>query len=229
MMTNNLSPDHDQAAPAKRLGRPPRRDGLAATRERILMAAIGRFAERGYDGSSLRDIAAAADLTEGAIYRHYDSKEAILEAVLAEFERRVYQPVPPVGGGEAEGFVHGLLAGLPRVILGDPVLLQCARFLLGEAQRNPRIRDFVLSRFVDGAEAHTAAMIRGGLPDPQGLPLGPELLARTLNALRFGWVFGMLILRQPGDLAPLEAELAAIAGFLDRAIAARPSKNGGTQ
>lgn len=206
-----------QGNDARRPGRPPRQEETA-TGERILLAAIGLFAERGYAGAAMRDIAAAAGVTEGAIYRHYASKDAILDATLAEFERRVYQPLPPPAGG-GEGFALGLLAALPRVILGDPVLLQCARFLLGEVHHNEKIRAFVVSRFIDQAEAFTAGLLRERFPDGRGLALSPEVMARVFNSLRFGWVFGTLIIRPPGDLATLEAELRDIAAFLDQAMA----------
>ncbi|MGE0652903.1 MAG: helix-turn-helix domain-containing protein, partial [Alphaproteobacteria bacterium] len=38
---------------------------------RIAAAAVAEFAEKGYDGASVRDIARRAGLTEGAMYRHF--------------------------------------------------------------------------------------------------------------------------------------------------------------
>jgi AcrR family transcriptional regulator len=53
-----------------------------ATRERIREAGLTLFNERGYTGTTVRELADACDLTPGAIYNHYASKEALLFAIV---------------------------------------------------------------------------------------------------------------------------------------------------
>jgi len=55
---------------------------LANRRDQILSEATGLFAEKGYNGTSLRGIAAACGITEAAIYRHFDNKNALYEWVI---------------------------------------------------------------------------------------------------------------------------------------------------
>jgi AcrR family transcriptional regulator len=56
----------------------------AETRERLLSAAADMFAERGYDGARVADIAVAAGLSNGALYAHFASKaELMVEALRA--------------------------------------------------------------------------------------------------------------------------------------------------
>lgn len=74
-------------APAERARvrapRAPRRtSGGAATRERILGAAERLFAERGFSGVSMPAIAAAAGITAGAIYKHFESKEQLFFTIV---------------------------------------------------------------------------------------------------------------------------------------------------
>ena len=52
------------------------------TRQAILDAALHAFAEKGYFGSSLRDIATAVDVRESALYNHFPSKEALFNALI---------------------------------------------------------------------------------------------------------------------------------------------------
>lgn len=52
------------------------------TRERIHDAGLTLFNERGYTGTTVRELADAADLTPGAIYNHYPSKESLLFAIV---------------------------------------------------------------------------------------------------------------------------------------------------
>jgi TetR/AcrR family transcriptional regulator, cholesterol catabolism regulator len=58
-------------------------------RQNVLDAAAGLFAERGYHGTSVRDIAAAAGLTPVAIYSHFASKADLLAAVYEEGVGRI--------------------------------------------------------------------------------------------------------------------------------------------
>jgi AcrR family transcriptional regulator len=52
------------------------------TRERILDVAEALFATHGYAGTSMRELAAAADLTAASLYNHFQGKEALYRAVL---------------------------------------------------------------------------------------------------------------------------------------------------
>ncbi|MGP3911500.1 TetR/AcrR family transcriptional regulator [Nonomuraea sp. NBC_00507] len=53
-------------------------------REQLLDAALTVFAGKGVDGASVKDLAAAAGVTPGLLYRYFDSKEALVQALLAE-------------------------------------------------------------------------------------------------------------------------------------------------
>lgn len=60
----------------------------ADTRERLLRAAADVFAERGYDGTRVADIAAAAGVSNGALYAHFPSKAELLVGALRAHGRR---------------------------------------------------------------------------------------------------------------------------------------------
>src|SRR2546429_8481058 len=59
-----------------------------ATRAALLDEATRLFATRGYAGTSLEDVAAASQVTRGAVYHHFDGKQALFEAVLDAQETR---------------------------------------------------------------------------------------------------------------------------------------------
>ncbi|MFE6734430.1 TetR family transcriptional regulator [Microbacterium sp. NPDC057650] len=69
------------AAPSRRRGPYAK---SAATRAALLEAAVAAFGESGYNGASLRDIAARANVTQTGLLHHFPSKVALLEAVLDE-------------------------------------------------------------------------------------------------------------------------------------------------
>ncbi len=53
------------------------------TKEKILQAAKEEFVKKGYENASLRDIAAKVGISATALYRHYENKEKIFDAVVA--------------------------------------------------------------------------------------------------------------------------------------------------
>ncbi len=55
-----------------------------ATRAELIRVASDLFAERGYAGASLEDIAGKVGLTKGALYHHFRDKRALFEAVVAQ-------------------------------------------------------------------------------------------------------------------------------------------------
>lgn len=59
------------------------------TKENLFNAAVELFSQNGYDAVSMREIAAAVGVTEAAIYRHFESKAAILNEILAVFKRKL--------------------------------------------------------------------------------------------------------------------------------------------
>jgi AcrR family transcriptional regulator len=61
----------------------------AETRERLLRAAADVFAERGYDGTRVADIAAAAGVSNGALYAHFASKADLLAGALRAHGRHL--------------------------------------------------------------------------------------------------------------------------------------------
>ena len=57
------------------------------TKERILEAALKLFAQSGYSGTSMSDIANQLEITKGALYKHYTSKQEILDSIVARMNQ----------------------------------------------------------------------------------------------------------------------------------------------
>ena len=78
---SSTAPDETGAsrAPGQRTGRRP---GRSATRDAILSAARDSFAERGYDRTSVRAVAAATDVDPALVRRFFGRKEGLLVAAL---------------------------------------------------------------------------------------------------------------------------------------------------
>ncbi|WP_026239947.1 TetR/AcrR family transcriptional regulator [Parafrankia discariae] len=102
------------------------------TRARILSAAVELFAERGYAGTSVRDISERLGVTKAALYYHFSSKETILDALISPFVSRLGQLVelarqdpPPPPRVVLEGMVALLVetGGVLCAFANDPSVL----------------------------------------------------------------------------------------------------------
>jgi len=65
------------------MARPRKAEGRD-TRQAILDASLDLFADRGFFGTSMREIARAVGVRESALYHHFDSKQAIFQALLTQ-------------------------------------------------------------------------------------------------------------------------------------------------
>lgn len=74
-----------------------------AMRTRILDAALGCFAAQGYHATKMTDVAKAAQMAKGSLYRYFDSKDALTEALVRRYfddiraEVQSYPPPPTLG------------------------------------------------------------------------------------------------------------------------------------
>lgn len=82
--------------------RPGRRPGPTETREAILTAARELFAEKGYDGASIRAIARGADVDPALVHHFYGTKEALFIAAV-EFPVNPAEVLPYVLSGPRDG------------------------------------------------------------------------------------------------------------------------------
>ena len=96
-------------APRRRPGRA--RMTAAERREQLIEIARGLFAERGFDGTSIEEVAARAEVSKPVVYEHFGGKEGLYAVVV---DREVRQLL---------GMVQGALtAGGPRELLEQAAL-----------------------------------------------------------------------------------------------------------
>ncbi|OBB34761.1 ScbR family autoregulator-binding transcription factor [Mycobacterium sp. 852002-51961_SCH5331710] len=81
-----------------------------ATRRRIIDAAVELFNEIGYPATSLGDIIERAEMTKGALYYHFDSKEALAAAIIDEGSATLFEAFEKISQSSApalERIIHG--------------------------------------------------------------------------------------------------------------------------
>jgi AcrR family transcriptional regulator len=113
-------------------------------RQQILDAACERVRQSGFHGASMADIAKAAGLSVGQIYRYFENKEAIIAAIVAQdlaemrdkFAEMERQP-----GGLLEAIEDHLPEGVDKCL--DSGRAALALEVVAEAARNPKVASIV--------------------------------------------------------------------------------------
>ena len=156
------------------------------TKEKILDAALVSFAENGYKGTNLRDLAAGMGLSKSALYKHYAGKEDIWNAVLdrmetyytARFGSPEKMPLAPGSCDELFSMTMGML----DFTLHDEKVILTRRLLLTEQFRDERARRFATAHFLtDTKEIYKkifAEMMSSGVLKEED----PDLLAFLFTA-----------------------------------------------
>jgi AcrR family transcriptional regulator len=113
--------------------RPVQRLPRAQRREQILAAATQAFARTGFAATSLDDIAAEAGITRVILYRHFESKSDLYQAVLD----RVCDQLAARVAGQVGEFTDASIDGLLAAAAADPAGF---RLLFRHAAREPEFK-----------------------------------------------------------------------------------------
>lgn len=137
------------------------------TRDRILTEAMRLFGERGYQATSITQIEAAAGLApgSGALYHHFKSKEAVLEAGIDRQldRRRAMHDIRTLFAGLGDLRIELTMLGryLLSVLDEESQLLQIAARTPPE--QSPRLNN-AYAALIDGLYAEVADWIKGWAP-----------------------------------------------------------------
>lgn len=136
------------------------------TAERILDEAEALFAERGYGGTTLRDVAAAVGIRNPSLYNHFASKESLYAAVLERgirpFLELLATSVDRSGGTDSSSLVQGAMdlltrhPNLPRLVQHET--------LTGGQHLTPMLHEWIAPVFASAGELVVST---GGWRDDQ--------------------------------------------------------------
>jgi AcrR family transcriptional regulator len=187
-----------------------------STRDRVADIAASLFADRGFAGVSMRDIAEAVGIKAASLYNHYPDKEALYLASLQHvFARRVaiVENAFKATGGPRDR-LKALVSALVMATAGDPVagrLLQ-RELLDGDIRRmGPLIKDLFARPF-----AHMTALL-GELAPVDGAQTAAYLISLIHGYCVFAPIFPVLDPSLTTDTSILADNLAEeLLGRLER-------------
>jgi len=164
----------------------------------VLAAALQCFAERGYDGTPVKQIAERAGVTTGAIYRHFPSKEALAQTLYGQCMRLYSDALRQAadGAGPVRGRLESALRAALALYRANPDAMTFA--LLRQHSFMPALpADFV----------YPIGVIEGLIAEGQRLGQVRDGDAKLLAAISAGCLLRPLIVSQlaaAGSFDPLE-------------------------
>ena len=166
---------------------------ISARKNQILDAAISLFAEKGYHRTTTKDIAVAADISEGTIYNYFDSKEDLLIGIMA----RLSNPngLDDVPGGVEEDSREYLLAIVKKRLAFIEENYPILRAVLSEILVNPEMAKRYYQQIVSPVQAELEHNLRRRVDRGQIRAVETSMTARLLVAA----IFGLFFLDSMGD------------------------------
>jgi AcrR family transcriptional regulator len=186
-------------------------DTVEGRRGEILDAALAVFGEKGYEAGTMREIARRVGVTEPALYRHYESKEALFEDVIAE------------AGGAVTRRARVMLDGVEATHLRETLTLLVVtrrreghsikpilHTLMMAAPHNEVVRDSLRTHVAGPMSGNIRSLI-DRIDGELGIVREPAELEGTLRvfmSLFIGYMVGSMLFDNPADAAIVDAIIA---------------------
>lgn len=187
-------------------------------KDRVERAAIGLFGARGIDGVSIADIAGSAGISQGALYRHFRSKDELATRLFSEAYRRTGAELAAIGAAEPDfaAQIGAMVAHFCALYDRDPALFRF--MLMSQHHLLPAIADDGPSP-VAAIETVVGAAVASGEIAPVDAPAAAAVIMGIVMQTALFHLYG----RIAGPLAPRAAALARAA---IAAVAALASQTG---
>ena len=156
------------------------------TKERILEAALEMFSRKGYDGTNIRELTASLGLVKSSLYKHFESKEdiwnALLDKMIAYYSERFGSPekMPPVPDS-LDGLVE-LTMRMVDFTVHDERVVMTRKLLSIEQYRDDRARELATKHFLTGLKEMFAYIFDGMMNKGLLRRDDPEMLAFAYTA-----------------------------------------------
>ena len=162
------------------------------TIERILDETLTLFAENGYDGTSVEQIAEKVGIKAPSLYNHFKGKEDILNTLIDIAESRyeeLFGSDNNIGRlpGSKEEFIRSEVQ-MVSFTVHDPMIRRIRKFLVREQFRNERFAEITTNHQLNGVRRMYTKIIEGMMSKGLFRDDDPELLAIELISPVALWI-----------------------------------------
>lgn len=156
---------------------------IAARQQQILNAAAQVFSQVGYERATTREIAEAADLSEGTLYNYFKSKRELLIAIAKAYADEVASDMASVEGETLEEMLAQMMAKRFRVGRERRLFM----VFLHESRNNADVHKYyvqgAIHRIIQQTEHHISTLVKEG----RIRDVDPVIAARTMSAAIMGF------------------------------------------
>ena len=151
------------------------------TKERILVAALEMFSQNGYAGTNIRELSASLGLVKSGVYKHFESKEAIWNALLDQMITYYAdhfgsaEHLPPVPDSVEE--LVTMTMQMVNFTVHDEKVIMTRKVLTLEQFRDSRARELATKHFLTGLTDIFTRIFTGMMDKGLLRKDNPEMLA----------------------------------------------------
>ncbi len=178
--------------------------------DEILDAALAVFTERGFDAARVDDIAARADISKGAVYLYFESKEALLKGLIEREVAPAAQRLRALSeaSGEDPKAALKLLVTLATQLMNDARMFATPKLVLSVAPRFREIAEFYRRRVIDEAIDAIASLHKKGVAAGQFREADSDTVARMVMGPLLVYAMRKHVLGAPDKSQPMERAAA---------------------
>jgi len=163
---------------------------MESTKATIINRALTLFSERGFEGVSMREIAAAVGIKAASIYNHFKNKEEIFSSIIDEMSRRyevavLQMQVPEGGPAQAadkymeltEETLAAMAGNLFMYFAKDDFASRFRRLLTAEQFRSQKAGDTFQSFYIEGAIHYQTSLFARMIQNGTFFECDPQIMA----------------------------------------------------
>ncbi|MBT9447129.1 MAG: TetR/AcrR family transcriptional regulator [Hyphomonadaceae bacterium] len=148
--------------------------------DEILDAALAAFIEKGFDATRMEDVAARAGLSKAGVYLYFESKDALLKALIVREVAPIAQRAEAlaIAGAEDPEATLRAIATLALSRLFDPRVFAVPHLLISISSRFPEIVAFYRAEVIERARGAITSIIRAGIAKGVFRDIDPDIAMR---------------------------------------------------
>ncbi|WP_109261069.1 TetR/AcrR family transcriptional regulator [Hyphobacterium indicum] len=170
--------------------------------DEILSAALDVFTEKGFAAARVEDIARRAGLSKGAVYLYFDSKDAMLKALVEQSAGQIANAASALSlmgaAHDPEKACRAILK-MALTALSDPDISAAPRLVMAEAGRFPELAEFYRRRVIDVGRMAIGHLVRTGTQNGQFREVSEDAAMRALMGPALAHMMLSTVFRLPDD------------------------------
>ncbi len=203
-----------------------------STKEKILNVSIELFAQKGFKDVSVREIAAAVGIRASSLYKHYKSKDDILDTIFNMFREKLSVTFFPknellesIRVISPESFLKESFERF-KLVMWNSDIVKISRIIAIEQQRNESVRQFFVRELIEYPTQILCyafdLMVENNMIDP----VDTGILAEEYNSYVVYLYFAQNFLSENLNLDEIERKIKQHNEFYARYILVRKGANG---